>query len=307
LRVAVTGGAGFIGSHIVDLLVQAGHRVLIVDNFATGKRANLNPAAEVAEVDLRDGDLDTPFDRFRPEVVVHQAAQASVPGSVHDPVYDASVNVIGTIRLLEAARTSGARKIIYAATGGAMYGAPQYLPIDERHPLEPMSPYAASKAAAEQYLKVYQSLYGLTYTSLRYANIYGPRQDPKGEAGVVAIFTDKMVAGEQPIVNGSGLDERDYVYVGDVARANVAALTSGDNQAINVATGVGTNVVDIFERLKVLTEYPGARVHGPARAGDVPSMRLDPSRARDVLGWQAEVPFAEGMRRTVEWFLSQPR
>ena len=208
--------------------------MLALDSLATGKRENLNPAAGFAEVDLRDGDLDAVLGDFRPDVVVHEAAQASVPASVHDPVYDANVNVVGTVRLLEAARKCGTRKVIYAATGGAMYGTPQYLPIDERHPVEPMSPYAASKAAAEQYLRVYQSLYGLSYTSLRYANIYGPRQDPSGEAGVIAIFTNKMLAGQQPIVNGPGTDQRDYVYVGDVARANVLALDRADNAAVNV-------------------------------------------------------------------------
>jgi UDP-glucose 4-epimerase len=277
--------------------------VLALDNLATGKRANLNPSADFLELDLREGDLDAVLGDFRPEVVVHQAAQASVPGSVHDPLHDVGVNVVGTLRLLEAARKSGTRKVIYAATGGAMYGAPRYLPIDERHPIEPMSPYAVSKTAAEHYLRVYQGIYGLSYTSLRYANIYGPRQDPHGEAGVIAIFTNKMLAGDQPIVNGPGTDERDYVYVGDVARANVLALDRADNAAVNIGTGVGTDVNTLFDRLKALTEYPGERVHGPPRAGDVPSMRLDPTAAEQQLGWKAAVPLVDGLRRTVEGFI----
>jgi UDP-glucose 4-epimerase len=279
--------------------------VLALDSLATGQRENLNPAAGFVQVDLRDGDLDAVLGDFRPEVVIHQAAQASVPASVHDPLYDLEVNVVGTVRLLEAARKSGARKVVYAATGGAMYGQPKYLPIDEGHPVEPMSPYAASKAAAEQYLRVYQSLHGLSFTSLRYANIYGPRQDPSGEAGVIAIFTNKMLAGQQPIVNGPGTDQRDYVYVGDVARANVLALRGADNAAVNIGTGVGTDVNTLFDRLKVLTEFRGERVHGPPRAGDVPSMRLDPSLAERLLGWQAEVGLDDGLRRTVEWFIAR--
>jgi UDP-glucose 4-epimerase len=305
LRCLVTGGAGFIGSHVVDALVEAGHQVLALDNLATGKRAQLNPAASFVEADLRDADLDALLADFRPEVVLHQAAQASVPASVHDPLDDASVNVVGTLRLLEAARKSGVRKVIYAATGGAMYGAPRYLPIDERHPVEPLSPYAVSKTAAGHYLRVYQSLYGLAYTSLRYANIYGPRQDPHGEAGVIAIFTNRMLAGEQPIVHGAGTDQRDYVFVGDVARANLLALRRADNAAVNIGTGVGTDVNTLFDRLKALTEFEGERVHGPPRAGDVPSMRLDPSLSGQLLGWTAEVPLADGLRRTVESFLSR--
>lgn len=306
-RCLVTGGAGFIGSHVVDALLNAGHEVMVVDNLATGKRENLNPSAGFAEVDLRDGELDSVFAAFQPEFVIHQAAQASVPGSIHDPLHDASVNVHGTIRLLEASRKHGARKVIYAATGGAMYGAPKYLPIDEKHPLEPMSPYAVSKASAEQYLRVYQSLHGLRFTSLRYGNIYGPRQDWAGEAGVIAIFANKMLAGQQPIVNGDGGDERDYVYVGDVARANVLALDRADNVAVNIGTGRGTNVNTLFDQLKVLTEFRSERVHGPPRAGDVPSMCLNPSLAEKLLGWRAEVTLDDGLRRTVEWFLTQPR
>jgi UDP-glucose 4-epimerase len=299
----VTGGAGFIGSHIVDALVAAGHEVLAIDSLVTGRRENVNPAARLVEVDLRDGDLDAILADFRPEVVIHQAAQASVPGSVQDPLYDLGVNIVGTVRLLEAARKSGARKVVYAATGGAMYGAPRYLPIDERHPVEPVSPYAVSKTAAEHYLRVYRDLYGLHYTSLRYANIYGPRQNPHGEAGVIAIFTNRMLAGQQPIVNGPGTDQRDYVYVGDVARANLLALDRADDAAVNIGTGVGTDVNTLFDRLKALTEYPGERVHGPPRAGDVPSMRLDPSLAGQLLGWTATVPLDDGLRRTVESFL----
>src|SRR6186713_653109 len=227
-RALVTGGAGFIGSHVVDAYVQAGLDVAIIDNLATGSRANLNPAARLYEVDIRDGaEVDRVFAAERPQVVSHQAAQASVPGSMDDPARDASINVLGSVNVLEAARKHGARKLIYAATGGAAVGEPKYLPVDEDHPVEPLSPYGASKHAVEHYVTLYRQTFGLDTTILRYTNIYGPRQDPRGEAGVIAIFTTLMLTGGTPIVNGSGEQERDYVYVGDVARANLLALEKG--------------------------------------------------------------------------------
>lgn len=305
MRCLVTGGAGFIGSHVVDALLDAGHEVLAIDNFATGKRGNLNPAAAFEEVDLVTGDVETIFRRFRPEIVNHHAAQASVGGSTKDALGDARVNVIGTVRLLEAARSTGVRKVVYAQTGGAMYGAPLYVPVDEAHPIAPLSPYAVSKTAAEQYLRVYEHLYGLAWTSLRYANIYGPRQDPHGEAGVVAIFTSRMLAGEAPTIFGSGTDDRDYVYVADIARANLLAMDRADGRALNIGTGVGTNVLTIWDELARLAEFKGERVHGAPRAGDVPSMRLSAALAEAQLDWRPQITFPDGLRRTVEWFVSR--
>jgi UDP-glucose 4-epimerase len=306
-RAAVTGGAGFIGSWVVDQYLEAGYEVLAIDVKSRDQAQHVSPRAAYAQVDLRDGDVERVLCDFRPDVVSHHAAQASVPGSVADPVHDVMTNVVGSVRLLEAARKSGVRKIVYAASGGSTYGAVKYLPTDEKHPIDPISPYAVSKHTVEHYLRAYQSLYGLQFTSLRYANIYGPRQDPHGEAGVVAIFTKRMLGGEQPIVNGEGTDERDYVFVRDVARANLLAVEQGDGAMVNIATGVGTTVIEIFDELKRLTEFPGERVHGPPRAGDVPSIRLDPDLAKETLGWEPSTSIRDGLRETVAWFIDQQR
>src|SRR3954447_5432853 len=233
-RVLVTGGAGFIGSHVVDAYVAAGLDVVVVDNLATGSRANLNPAARLHEVDIRDrAGLERVFAAERPEIVNHQAAQASVRVSMDDPPKDAEINVLGSLNVLEAARRYGTRKLIYAAPGGPAFGEPKYLPVDEDHPVEPLSPYGADKHAVEHYCAIYQQSFGLETTILRYANIYGPRQDPRGEAGVIAIFTGLMLNGGHPQINGTGEQERDYAYVGDVARANVLALTRGGGGMFN--------------------------------------------------------------------------
>jgi UDP-glucose 4-epimerase len=304
-RAAVTGGAGFIGSWVVDQYLEAGYEVLAIDVKPRAEARHVNPRATYAEVDLRDGDVERVLCDFRPDVISHHAAQASVPGSVADPVRDAMVNVVGSVRLLEAARKSGVRKIVYAASGGSTYGAVKYVPTDEKHPIDPISPYAVSKHTVEHYLRTYEHLYGLRFTSLRYANIYGPRQDPHGEAGVVAIFTSRMLRGEQPVINGDGTDERDYVFVRDVARANLLAVEQGDGAMVNVATGVGTTAIEIFDELKRLTEYAGERVHGPPRPGDVPSIRLDPDLAKETLGWEPTTSVKDGLRETVAWFIDQ--
>ena len=300
-RALVTGGAGFIGSHVVDAYIEAGLDVAIIDNLSTGARANLNPAARLYEVDIRDGaEVDRVFAAERPEVVSHQAAQASVNGSMADPPRDASINVLGSLNVLEAARKHGVRKVIYAATGGAAVGEPKYLPVDEDHPVAPLSPYGASKHAVEHYVALYQQTFGLDTTILRYTNIYGPRQDPRGEAGVIAIFAGLMLTGGRPIVNGTGEQERDYVYVGDVARANLLALSKGGGRMINIGTGVGTSVNHLFDMLAELTGYGEPRQHGPALSGEVFRIYVTNDRARDELGWQPTVKLDEGLRLTVE-------
>ena len=300
-RALVTGGAGFIGSHVVDAYIQAGLDVAIVDSLATGSRANVNPAARLYEVDIRDGEaLDRVFATERPDVVSHQAAQASVRGSMEDPPRDAAINVLGSINVLEAARKHGVRKVIYAATGGAAVGEPKYLPVDEDHPVAPLSPYGASKHAVEHYVALYNETFGLDTTVLRYTNIYGPRQDPRGEAGVIAIFAGLMLTGGQPIVNGTGEQERDYVYVGDVARANLLALDRGSGRMFNIGTGVSTSVNGLFDMLAELTGYGEPRQHGPALSGEVFRIFVTNDRARDELGWQPTVELHEGLRLTVE-------
>lgn len=301
-KILVTGGAGFIGSHVVDTYLEAGHSVVVVDNLATGKRENVNPAAAFYEVDIRNEKLGEVFERERPDVVNHHAAQASVPLSVARPGYDAEVNILGSLNLLEQARQHGVQRVIYASTGGAVYGEPQYLPCDEDHPARPLSPYGASKHTVEHYLQLYGQLYGLGYTILRYANVYGPRQDPYGEAGVISIFTDRMLAGEPATVHGDGLQERDFVYVGDCARANLAALEQGKDGIFNIGTGAGTTINDLFDRLAAITGYPHPRQHGPARLGDVYRSYLSAGLAARELGWQPRFTLEDGLRETVDSF-----
>lgn len=301
LRVLVTGGAGFIGSHVVDAYVAAGHDVAIVDNLASGSRGNLNPAARFYEIDLRDrAALTSVFEAERPELVNHHAAQASVRLSMEDPVRDAEINVLGSLNLLEACRRSGARKLIYAGTGGAAPGEPEYLPVDEEHPVRPLSPYGANKHAVEHYCDLYRHNFGLDTTILRYANIYGPRQDPLGEAGVIAVFAGLMLDGRRPTVNGTGEQERDYVYVGDVARANVLAIDAGSGRMYHIGTGIGTTVNELFDRLAEIVGHAAPRQHGPALPGEVFKIALSYERARQELGWAPTVSLEDGLRLTVE-------
>ncbi len=303
MRILVTGGAGFIGSHVVDALIERGHEVAVVDDLSTGKREHLNPQANFYHLDIRDAQgLDEVFAAERPEIVNHQAARANVRESMEKPVLYAEVNVIGSLNLLELSRKYEVAKFIYASTGGAVYGEPEYLPADEGHPINPLDPYGASKHFVEHYLYLYNANYGLRYTALRYPNVYGPRQDPHGEAGVVAIFTGQMLQGGQPVINGSGEQERDFVYVGDIAEANIQAMERGDNQIYNLGWGVGTSVNDIFARLKEITGYKGEAVHGPPKLGEVFKIYLDASKARRELGWEPQVGLEEGLRKTVEYF-----
>lgn len=300
--IVVTGGAGFIGSHIVDTLLAAGHDVAVVDDLHTGKRENVHPEARFHHVDIRDAaGLARVFAAERPRAVLHQAAWADVRGSLADPAGYASVNVIGTLNLLEAARRYGTAKIVFASTGGAIYGDPAELPASEACPPDPLDPYGASKLAGETFIATYRHNYGLDFCALRYGNVYGPRQDPFGEAGVVAIFTGKMLRGEAAIINGDGLQSRDFVYVGDVARANLLALLGGSG-IYNVGTGVPTDVNTIFRELARLTGATGEERHGPAKLGEVRHTYLDAGRAARELGWRAEVPLAEGLARTVAHF-----
>ena len=301
--ILVTGGAGFIGSHVVDVLVAAGHNVAVLDNLSTGKRENINPAARFHLADLRDAQaVAHVVAQERPTVICHQAALCDVRGSVTDPVGYAQVNVIGTLNLLQAARAAGSvRRFVFASTGGAVYGEPAELPAREACPARPLDPYGASKLACEHYLFTYQHNFGLETVILRYANVYGPRQDPRGEAGVVAIFTGRLLENEAPLINGDGHNIRDYVYVGDVARANLLAVQGGCG-IYNVGTGVPTDVNTVFRALARLTGYTGDEQHGPAKLGEVRTIYLDANRAARELGWAAATPLAEGLGRTVAYF-----
>ncbi|MCC7363708.1 MAG: NAD-dependent epimerase/dehydratase family protein [Dehalococcoidia bacterium] len=299
MRILLTGGAGFIGSHIAEAYLAAGHDVLIVDNLATGRRSNVPAGATLHEVDIHSREVERIFADFRPEIVNHHAAQASVKVSTGDPVHDLEVNGGGTARIGLLAAQNGARKVIYASSGGTVYGEPTELPVPESHTLAPVSPYGLSKLIGEQYLQLWHRTHGLDYTVLRYSNAFGPRQDPHGEAGVVAIFTGLMLNKQQCTIDGDGEQKKDYCYVGDIARANVLALETGSGAALNIGTGQGTTVNQIFAALHEATGNAIPARNGPPRPGDVRNFWLDIRAAKDVLGWSPEVSFDEGIRRTV--------
>jgi UDP-glucose 4-epimerase len=302
MKILVTGGAGFIGSHIVDAFCSAGHHVAVVDDLSTGFRHNMAPGIRLYEVDIRDARLAEVFKSEKPEIVCHQAARANVRESFEKPLLYAEVNVVGSLNILECCRMSGVKKIIYASTGGAVYGPPRQLPVPENHPINPLDPYGASKHHVEHYLHLYRKNFGLSYTSLRYPNVYGPRQNPFGEAGVVAIFSRLMLDKGRPVINGSGDQERDFVNVSDISRANVLALEKGDGEILNVGSGIGTSIKMIYEELAKLTDYREEAVHGPAMAGEVNKIFLNADRAREILGWTPKVGLTEGLKTTVEFF-----
>lgn len=307
MKVLVTGGAGFTGSHVVDTLIEAGHEVVVVDNLFTGKLANLSPRARFYRIDIASAELNDVFAHEQPEVVSHQAARVDVRASMAQPLLFAQTNVLGSLNLLEVARRQGVRKLIYAQTGGCVYGEPVELPSPETHVIKPIDPYGISKYPMELYLRAYAHHYGLTYTVLRYPNVYGPRQDHNGEAGVVAIFAKHMLLGTQAYINGTGEQVRDYVFVGDLARANLLALTLGDNEIYNVGSGVGTSVNQIFAILKEITGYRLGRAFRPARAGEVSASYLDSRKAEHELGWKAQTPLVQGLQTTVAFVEGQLR
>jgi len=304
MRVLVTGGAGFIGSHIVDAFIGAGHDVGIVDSFwehGGGRRANVNPKAQLFETDIRDAALADVFSRFAPEVVSHHAAQHSVAISTQDPVFDADVNVRGLLNVLTHAARSKARKVIFASSA-ATYGTPRYLPIDERHPQLPESPYGITKMIAEHYLRYFAAGSEMKYTALRYGNVYGPRQDPNGEAGVIAIFSGRILAGESIRIDWDGEQQKDYVFVGDVARANLLALDRADNDIINIGTGLGTSVNALHEAIAKVVGHDVSVVHAPKRPGDVYRCVFAIDKAKAVLGWEPQTHLAAGIEQTVAFF-----
>jgi len=302
LRILVTGGAGFIGSNVVDRFVALGHEVAVLDNLSSGFRDFVPAAARFFEGDVTSPEaVERCFAEFRPEVVCHHAAQIDVRRSVTDPVFDARVNILGGLELLLACTRHGARKLVYASTGGALYGEGRELPATEDHPVNPEAPYGASKHAFEHYLYLWKLLHGLDYTVLRYPNVYGPRQNPHGEAGVNAIFIGLMLEGKRPRIFGTGEQVRDYLYVGDVVDANELALTSGGGEMVNLGTGVGTSVNQIFQALRDILAFDGEPVYEAARPGEVQRIYLDAARAARILGWKPRMSFRDGLRKTVEW------
>jgi len=301
-KILVTGGAGFVGSHIVDAYLGAGHEVVVIDDLFTGHHKNLNPKCEFHEMDIRDPRLEALFERHNFDVVSHQAARGNVRASMEDPMTYADVNIRGGVNLLECCRKHGVRKIIYSSTGGCVYGEPRYLPADEAHPLQPRDPYGASKASYELYLPVYRMNYGLRYTILRYPNVYGPRQDPFGEAGVVSIFIGQMLRNVQPVINGDGEQLRDYVYVADVVRANLLVLEKGDDDVFNVGWGKGTSVNQIFHLLQELLGSDAHEQHGPPKLGEIRQTYLNSAKAASVLGWTPQTPLREGLQKTADYF-----
>jgi UDP-glucose 4-epimerase len=307
MKAFVTGGAGFIGSNLVDALVQRGDDVEVLDDLSTGRRPNLEGAlaagAVLHEADLRDGErVSELVAAAAPEVIFHLGAQIDVRRAVADPRLDSDINVGGTISVLEAARRAGVRRVVNSSTGGAIYGDAASIPTAEDYPPAPMAPYGQSKHAAEGYCGLYHRLHGVSTVSLRYANVYGPRQDPHGEGGVVAIFCGKLVEGGTPVAFGDGLQTRDYVFVGDVVSANLAAAASDWVGSCNVGTGTETSVIGLADALRGLGDgHPFALEHAPERPGEVIRSAVDPRLAREVLGWHAQVPLGEGLRRTLAW------
>ena len=302
MKILVTGGAGFIGSHLVDRLIQEGHELVVVDNLSTGKRRNINRAAEFYKLDIQSGwRLARVFRNERPSLVMHLAAQMDVRRSVEDPTYDAQVNILGTVNVLQQAVNHGARKVIFASSGGAIYGEQEVFPASEAHPTQPLSPYGISKLSGEHYLAYFQRLSGIQCVALRFANVYGPRQDPEGEAGVVAIFTRKLLSGEQAIINGNGRQTRDFVFVDDVVEAHLAVMGKDVQGTYNVGTGEETTVNELF-RILADEIRPGAKeLHGPAKKGEQIRSVIDAAKLHQ-LGWEPKISIRDGLARTVEYF-----
>jgi UDP-glucose 4-epimerase len=302
MKILVTGGAGFIGSNVSDALVKDGHVVTVLDNLSTGKEENINPEVKFYNVDLLDLEsLELVFREFKPDVVNHHAAQIDVRKSVEDPAFDAETNIIGSINLFELSINYGVRRIIFSSTGGALYGEPEKLPADEYTPIEPISPYGVAKYCVENYLNYFKRLYGVERVILRYANVYGPRQDPLGEAGVVAIFTGKILKGEKPVILGDGTQTRDYIYVEDVVKANVLAL-EGKEGTYNIGTGKETSVNELIEIFSKVLGHEIKPEYAPPRKGEVHRISLDGEKAKRELGFVPKYSLEEGIKKTIEWY-----
>jgi len=305
MNILVTGGAGFIGSNVADAFIAEGHNVIIIDDMSSGKPGNVDPKAKLYKMDIQDPKVEEIFRAERIELMCHHAAQMDVRKSVADPKLDASVNALGFLNLMEAGKKYGLKKVIFSSTGGAIYGEQDYFPADEKHPTRPLSPYGITKLVTEKYLFFYKEVYGIEHVVLRYANIYGPRQSPHGEAGVVAIFTSKMLSGGLPIINGDGKQTRDYTFVGDVVRANLLALNYKGSNIFNIGTGIETDVNQLFHHLKVLSGSACKEEHAPAKAGEQMRSVISSKKIHEQLGWTPMVSLEEGLKRTVEFFKSK--
>lgn len=302
MKILVTGGAGFIASHVVDAYIEAGHQVAVVDNLSTGRRDNLNNQAVFYEMPIQSESLERCFKEFQPDIVNHHAAHIDLRKSVDDPMFDAESNIMGTLNLLKNAVKYSTRKIIFASTGGAIYGDPELNPVAESSDPTPLSPYGAGKLASEHYLRIWKHLFNLDYTIFRYPNVYGPRQDPKGEAGVVAIFSLMMLRGETPCIFGDGSKTRDYLFVEDLVRANILALTEGSGETLNLGWGREISDQLVFDTVRDAVQFDQQPRYEPVRAGEVYRIALDAKRADKVLQWVPEVPFEQGVEKTVRFY-----
>ena len=303
MKVLVTGGAGFIGSHLVDRLVDEGYDVVVVDDLSSGKEENINKRVKFYKLDIRDTELESVFQKELPDYVSHHAAQMDVRRSVSDPMFDATINVLGTINILQNCVRYKVKKITFASSGGAIYGEQEVFPAPETHPLRPVSPYGVTKLAGESYLYYYKTVCGLDYTALRYANVYGPRQDPFGEAGVVAIFIQKMLKGEQPVINGDGEQTRDFVYVGDVVEANILAIAENRTDSIfNIGTGIETSINQIVHHLEGIIDTSVEVKHGTPKSGEQQRSVIGYTKAKDVLHWEPGFSLVSGLEETCEYF-----
>jgi UDP-glucose 4-epimerase len=301
-KILVTGGAGFIGSSVADRFIKDGHKVVIIDNLSTGVEANLNKKAKFYEVDIRGVVVDKIFEREKPDVLCHHAAQIDVRKSAEDPIFDAEVNIIGSLNLFNSCVKHKAEKIIFASTGGAIYGEQDYFPADEDHPANPLSPYGVAKLTIEKYLHFYKEVYGINFVSLRYANVYGPRQNPFGEAGVVGIFTERLLGNKKVIINGDGKQTRDFIFVEDVVESNVLALKYPQSDIFNIGTGIETDINCIFRILKEKIESEQKEFHGPAKPGDQKRSVIECSKAKRLLKWKPRYNLEDGIAKTVEYY-----
>lgn len=303
MKYLITGGAGFIGSHLVDKLIKDGNDVVVIDNLSTGKRENLNSKSIFYEVDIQSSEISEIFEKEKPEKVFHFAAQIDIRKSVEEPMFSAKTNILGTLNILENCKKSGVKKVIFSSTGGAIYGEAKTIPTPENYTCMPLSPYGIEKLMVEYYLNFYKKEYDLAHLILRFANVYGPRQNSKGEAGVISIFCDKLLSGEQPVINGDGKQTRDFVFIDDVVGAIVLAVEKeGGEEIFNIGTGEETDVNIIFQKIKELLNIVKNEVHGPEKEGEQKRSCLDFTKAKKVLGWEPQHNIDEGLKTTVKWF-----